>query len=50
MKKSRKVRMTFSFPIEIEVILRELADKTGLKMSMIVEKGILILSNNENIK
>lgn len=47
MKKSRKVRMTFSFPIEIEVILRELADKTGLKMSMIVEKGINLFKENQ---
>lgn len=35
-------RVNFSIKKEIEEALRSLANKTGLKMSTIVEKGILL--------
>jgi len=35
-----KIRMTFSVSAELEKMLRELSQKTGLKMSTIVEMAI----------
>jgi ribulose kinase len=41
MNKEKVVRMTFTLPEGVEKILRKLAAKTGLKMSKIVENGII---------
>lgn len=40
MKKSEKVRMTFSFSKDVEVLLRKIATETGLKMTTILEKSV----------
>lgn len=45
MKKYKIVRMTFTLPENIVEILRTLAEKTGMKMSKIVERGIKHFSN-----
>jgi len=42
MHKYKKIRMTFILPENVEQILRKLSDKTDLKLSKIVEKGILM--------
>lgn len=42
MKKYKKIRMTFTIPENVEQILREISETTGLKMSTIIEKGILL--------
>ena len=48
MDKYEKVRMTFTMPENVETMLREFSEKTGLKMSTIVEKGILLfIKENE---
>ena len=36
----KRVRMTFMLPETVENTLRELSEKTGLKLSKIVENGI----------
>lgn len=49
MKKSKKVRMTFIFPDSVETVLRDFAEKSGLKMSKIVERAVLnYIKTNEN--
>lgn len=43
---TRKLNITIK--PQIDDILRSLADKTGLKMATIVEKGILLFNRKEN--
>ena len=45
MNKESKIKvkkLNISLPVEIDIVLRELATKTGHKMSKIIEKGILL--------
>lgn len=41
-EKVKRVRLTFMLPENVEIILRNLSESSGLKMSKIVENGILI--------
>lgn len=49
MKKSEKVRMTFSFSKDTEMKLRKISVETGLKMTTILEKALNLFEKNHGI-